>query len=270
MLDETPLRGLLQNDHTPGTFDPDAVRTTAIRLNVAGACPRCRRPLAGLAYGGCTYCEARGPWFQDLPAVSERLHAIAPRWTLARLQAWAAPRPAHFAWALAHQRWETLATWVAEPYREQLARLEMSLRGRGRRWQVEDVAVEEIRLEAIHDFEPWLTLRIQGRRSSYVVYPDGRAEEGDPAPTPFLELWRLHPTGAEAQSAETICSACGGPGGLRDPHCRFCRCALVRRPGPWLLAGTLTAREDPSARGAAAWASGGLPPSLPRNPDSGI
>lgn len=262
--DAEPVRGLLQGDHTPGEYDPQAVRSTGIRLDAAGACPRCRRPLTGLAYGGCTYCEARGPWYQELPAVAERLHAIAPGWTPARLQRWAAPRPAHFAWALAHRRWETLDTWVAEGFRGEVARLEMNLRGRGCQHLVEDVEVAEIRLEAIHDFDPWLTLRIEGRRSAFRVSPDGTAEEGDPAPTPFLELWRLHPTGAEERPSETLCHACGGPGGLRDLRCRFCGCAVLRRPGPWLLAGMLTAKEHSGAQGAAAWTAGGLPPNLPR------
>lgn len=263
MSDTEPIRGLLQGDHTPGVYDAGAIRSTDIRLDTQGDCPRCTRPLAGLAYGGCSYCGAHGPWFQALPAVAGRLASMAPGWTVERLLHWAAPRPAHLAWAAAHERWETLSTWVHEGFRGDLARLEMSLRGRGIRTQVEDVSLSEIRLEAIHDFEPWLTLRLEGRRAAYLVHPDGTSEDGSSDPRPFVEFWRLAPTGRAERDQETCCSACGGPGGLEDRVCFYCGCAIVREPGPWLLEGILAPRSLEGAPGSGNWYAGGRPPRLP-------
>lgn len=42
--EEPELRALLQGDHAPGEYDPQAVRGTSIRLDGDGECPHCLRP----------------------------------------------------------------------------------------------------------------------------------------------------------------------------------------------------------------------------------
>ncbi len=233
-----PLRRAVQQDFKPGEFDPDAVRPGSIRLDDEGECPSCRRPLLGFGLGACSFCEAPyGAWLEFLPAATARLHAIAPGWTPARLRDWLRPRPAQLAWAYQRQAWAHLETWMDEDLRGGLARLEMSRRGRGLGTAYGAVEVAVVQLQALGDRDPWVALRVEGRR---LAAPWGEPEEdGAREPEPFLEWWSLRPTGGPERAGESACVACGAPIAFEDERCRACGAAPVREPGPWLVEGIL-------------------------------
>ncbi len=265
MSDLESLRSL-QQQPMPGEFSAAALSASGIQLTTSGGCPACGRPLLGLTHGGCTFCEARGPWFEALPAVAARLDAMALGWTLERLKRWAEPRPAQLAWAYRRKRWEALVTWVDEDFRGALARLEMNRRDRGRMLQIEAVEVSDLRLEAIHDYDPWLTLRVAGQRIAYLMNDQGEAFEGAIEPAPFLEFWRLRPTGAFEKPSEMVCTSCGAPIAFEAERCGSCGGVAPRKAGPWLLEGILTPRSrDAHAElgGPLAWAGEGKIPYLP-------
>lgn len=67
-----------------------------------------------------------------MPAVASRLEAIAPGWTVERLKAWVARLPEQLARAYRSRAWKNLGWWAKPDQREGWARMEMSLRGRGR------------------------------------------------------------------------------------------------------------------------------------------
>ncbi|MFN8012079.1 MAG: hypothetical protein U0P81_11835 [Holophagaceae bacterium] len=240
-----PLHRLVQQDHAPGAYDPDAVRSGSIGLGGDGECPRCRRPLLGLGYGACTFCEAPfGAWLERLPAATSRLDAIAPGWTPERLRDWLKPRPAQLAWAYRTQAWAHLGTWMDEGLRGELARLEMSRRGRGLGTGFDAVEVAVVHLQALGERDDWVALRVEGRR---VVSPWGEPEDEDEPlePLPFVEWWSLRPTGRPERAGESLCVACGAPIAFEDARCRGCGAAPVREPGPWLVEGILVRGRGP-------------------------
>lgn len=209
----------------------------AIPLQTDGECPHCRRPVLGLADGRCSACEGwlEGHW-ERWPAVESALCEVAGGWDWARLEAWVRPRPAQLAWALQTRTWKALEHWVHEDLWRAWAHLDARRRDRRLALQVEDVAVDGIRLAGIGTDRRWVRVRLRGRRSAFVYRTfDGAAGEGSPELLPFEEIWTLVPTGESAESAELGCPACGAACTFEDMNCPYCGVPIQRPLGPWRL-----------------------------------
>lgn len=207
---------------------------TAIRLDTDGECPHCARPILGLAHDRCDACMKPIEGFESLPSVAARLDEIAPGWTVARLKAWAAPRPAQLAWAYRSRAWKNLGWWAETELWEGWARMEMSLRGRGHGLQMERVDLHRAQLAGLDGTHPVVDLRMEGDRIAYLYDPaSGRLVEGADAPRPFRELWTLRCTGRAWPSELPSCSNCGAGLPFEAIDCPHCRTPVQPSLGPW-------------------------------------
>lgn len=222
--------------------------TTGISLDTFSDCPYCRRPLLGLASDRCSYCgRSLESCFSTLPEVASRLNQIARGWTPASFLEWACPRPAQLLWALSTGHWKQLGYWTAEDLWRLWARLFANLSGRWRPRNVEMLQVETITLCAIGEFQPWVTLRIRGRRADYHWNREtGEPFQGSTEPAPFQELWTFMPTGQPIEKTEHQCSVCAGGIAFEDLECPYCGCPVTPVPGPWML---VAVHADPEGSG---------------------
>ena len=219
-----------------------------IPLATHGPCPHCGQDLLGLATARCSHCgHSLVPHFEGLPAVAERLAAMAPGWTVADLRAWARPRPAQLAWVHRNQQWPYLKHFVAESLWSGWQGRERSRRRRGVSLQVEEVEVSSVNLVGLGEWEPWALLRIHGRRASYEWSLHSHLVlSGRPEPAPFTELWRLRATGAPPHMAQLRCSGCGGDLAFDHLACRYCGLGVRRPLGPWCLEQLTLLQETPA------------------------
>ena len=207
---------------------------TAIRLDTDGECPHCGRPILGLAHDRCDACTKPIDGFESLPSVASRLEEIAPGWTVERLKAWAAPRPAQLAWTYRSHAWKNLGWWAEEDLWEGWARMEMSLRGRGQALQLEQVEIHDARLAGLNGGRPFVDIRMEGTRSAFLYEPvSGRMMGGTDAPRPFKELWTLRYTGRSWPSELPPCPSCGAGLPFEATDCPHCRTPVQPSLGPW-------------------------------------
>ena len=208
---------------------------TAIRLDTDGECPHCGRPLLGLAHDRCDGCGLSiADVFESLPSVASRLDEIAKGWTVERIKAWAAPRPAQLAWAYQSHQWKNLGWWAETELWEGWARTEMSLRGRGRALQLDQVRVERAQVAGLDGFHPFVDIRMEGTRSAFLFEPaSGRLISGADAPRPFKELWTLRYTGKSWPSELPPCHSCGAGLPIEESVCPHCSTPVQPSPGAW-------------------------------------
>ncbi|HJW09206.1 MAG TPA: hypothetical protein VJ483_06195 [Holophagaceae bacterium] len=208
----------------------------AIRLDTEGECPHCGRPLLTLAQDRCDGCGLSiADVFETLPSVASRLEEIAPGWTVERLKAWAAPRPAQLASAYRSRQWKNLGWWADEELWEHWARMEMSLRGRGKGLQLDKVDVTHVQVAGLGQSHAAVDLRITGTREAFLYYPESgmrvrHTEEDFPT---FQELWTLRPTGTVWPSELPPCASCGAGLPFEAAACEHCRTPVDPKPGPW-------------------------------------
>jgi hypothetical protein len=210
---------------------------TGIRLETSGDCPFCGRPLLGLAQDRCGFCgsslEGR---FPALPEVAARMAVIARGWTPEAFTEWVQPRPDQLLWALGTCHWKNLGYWVHEDLWRLWARLFANLKGRWKARTVEGLELESAEMCGIGEFQPWVRVRIKGRRVDLHSDPlTGQLLHGSPEPVPFREVWTFAPTGQPMEKTEHQCSVCGGGLDFTDLDCPYCGCPLAPTPGPWIL-----------------------------------
>ena len=207
---------------------------TAIRLDTDGECQHCGRPILGLARDRCDACLKPIEGFEALPSVVSRLNEIAQGWTVERLKAWAAPRPAQLAWAYQSRQWKNLGWWAEPDQWEGWARLEMSLRGRGRALQLDQVRIEHARIAGLDGSHPFVDIRMEGTRSAFLYEPaSGRLIGGVDAPRPFKELWTLRATGRTWPSELPPCHSCGAGLPFESVLCPHCHTPVQPSLGAW-------------------------------------
>ena len=207
---------------------------TAIRLDTDGECSHCGRPILGVAHDRCDACSHPIEGFEELPAVTSRLNALAPEWTVERLKAWAAPLPAHLAQAYQSRAWKNLGWWAEPDLWEGWARTEMSLRGRGRALQLDEVKVARVQVAGLDEARPFVDLRLEGTRRAYLFDPaSGRLLHGTDAPRGFKELWTLRATGRIWSSDLPPCPSCGAGLPFDAPLCPHCQTPVQPSLGPW-------------------------------------
>jgi hypothetical protein len=169
--------------------------------------------------------------------VQSRLHEIAPGWTVERLKAWAAPRPAQMAWAYSSKAWKNLGWWAAEDLWEGWARMEMSLRGRGKGLQLDKVDVTGLQICGLGESHASVDLRITGTREAFLYFPESgmrirHTMEDFPA---FQEQWTLRPTGNAWPSDLPPCHSCGAGLPFEITACPHCHTPVEPAPGPWIV-----------------------------------
>jgi hypothetical protein len=207
---------------------------TAIRLDTDGDCPHCGRPILGLARDRCGACKRPIEGFEGLPSVASRLEAIAPEWTVERLKAWAARLPLQLALAYQRRAWKNMGWWAEPDLWEGWARQEMSLRGRGRALQMDQVRVDRACLAGLDGTRPFVEIRVEGSRAAFLYDPpSGRVIEGTDAPRPFQEQWTLRFTGKAWPSDLPPCPSCGAALPLEATACPHCRTPAQPQLGPW-------------------------------------
>jgi len=207
---------------------------TGIRLDTDGDCPHCGRPILGVSHDRCDACTKLITGFEDLASVASRLNAIAPGWTVDRLKAWIARLPEQLAFAYQRHGWKNLGWWAEETLWEGWARTEMSLRGRGKALQLEEVIVERVQVAGLDEARPFVDFRVEGRRRAYLYEPArGRVLEGSDAPRPFQEFWTARFTGLEWPSDLPPCLSCGAGLPLEASACPHCTTPVQPSIGPW-------------------------------------
>lgn len=210
----------------------------AIRLDTEGDCPHCGRPLLTLAVDRCDGCGLSiADVFESLPSVQSRIHEIAPGWTVERLKAWAAPRPAQLAWAYSSRAWKNLGWWAQEELWEGWARMEMSLRGRGKGLQMDKVDVARVQVAGLGQSHAAVDLRITGTREAFLYFPENgmRVRHTVDDFHPFQELWTLRPTGRTWPSEQPPCHSCGAGLPFETTSCPHCHTPVEPSPGPWVV-----------------------------------
>jgi hypothetical protein len=210
---------------------------TGIALETFSNCPHCGRPLLGLACDKCGFCgRSLEACFPSLPEVSSRLEKISRGFTPETFVAWAQPRPGQLLWALGSGHWKLLGYWVAEDLWRTWARLFANLKGRWRARAVEALELNAIALCGIGEFEPWVKLRVKGRRADYHWNTQtGEAFQGTTEVAPFQEIWTFVPTGQPLEKTEHQCAVCAGGLDFTDLQCPYCGCPVNPVPGPWRL-----------------------------------
>lgn len=232
---------------------------TAIQLDTDGDCPHCGRPILGLAHDRCDGCGRPIEDFETLPSVASRLNAIAPGWTVERLKAWAASRPAELAWAYQHRAWKNLGWWAEPDLWGGWARTEMSLRGRGKALQLEGVKLAKVNLAGLDEARPFVHLRLTGTRRAYLYDPaSGRLTEGSDVDRPFQELWTARATGGAWPSDLPPCGSCGAGLPFETVACPHCGTPVQPALGPWsvIRLWILDARGEPILTGGLGGESG--------------